>query len=64
MARTYEYYNFDMAVNKEDGEALLIFTTLPDQIEQSKYVMKRADIINMIGLMVKALFVSIFRRFY
>lgn len=61
--RAYEYYRFDMAVNKEDGEALLIFTTIPDQME-SKYVMKRADIINMIGLMVKALFVSIFRRFY
>lgn len=63
MTKTYEYYRFDMAMNKKNGEALLIFTTLPDHME-SKYVMGRVDIINMIGLMVKALFVSIFRRFY
>lgn len=63
MTRTYEDYRFDMAVNKNDGEALLIFTTIPDQM-QSKYVMKRADIINMIWLMTKALFVSVFRKFF
>lgn len=63
MMRTYEDYRFDVAVNKEDGEALLIFTNIPDQM-QSKYVMKRADIINMICLMVKTLFVSVFRKFF